>query len=141
MWVLQAHQILPRRPVRPKPHIFHYRNTDCREIMRQGALRRPLSWEISCLKHLRSPSSPLCLFPRWRQAPRSPPVGESRLGLRTWNQRRGLRLAHEPMPDLQYTHDNVVAAGGLIAVLDSSNYGPLVIATPSPSSTTAALPE
>ncbi|MFY9626756.1 MAG: hypothetical protein WAK03_01205, partial [Methylocystis sp.] len=32
-----------------------------------------------------------------------------------------------PCQTFQYTHDNVVAAGGLIAVLDSSNYGPLVI--------------
>jgi hypothetical protein len=32
-----------------------------------------------------------------------------------------------PCLTLQYTHDNVVAAGGLIAVLDSSDYGPLVI--------------
>ena len=54
-------------------------------------------------------------------------VGESRLGFRTWNQRRGLRLADEPLPDLPIPHDNVVAAGGLIAVLDLSNYGPLVI--------------
>ena len=32
-----------------------------------------------------------------------------------------------PCLTLQYTHDNIVAAGGLIAVLDSSDYGPLVI--------------
>jgi hypothetical protein len=32
-----------------------------------------------------------------------------------------------PCQTFQYTHDIVVAAGGLIAVLDSSNYGPLII--------------
>ena len=30
-----------------------------------------------------------------------------------------------PCQTFQYAHDNVVAAGGLIAVLDSSNYGRL----------------
>jgi hypothetical protein len=93
-----------------------------------GAIGRPF-WETLIMKL----ASSLAIAAALASSPVAPGAAFAAGSLKAaWVSGHGTNAAGcgsltNPCATFQYVHDNIVAAGGLIAVLDSSSYGPLVI--------------